>query len=184
MAKLVSDVYGEALFELAVEENAVDSLLEEVEVVQQVLDANEEFVKLMCHPEMSAEEKSSVLETVFKGRVSDDITGFILTIESKGRFKEIDAILSYFVDRVREYKKIGKAYVTSAVPLTQEQKEKIEERLLATTPYVSFLMEYREDPSLIGGLVIQIGDRVVDSSIKTELGNMAKSLSKIQLNKQ
>ena len=55
MAKLVSKTYGEALFELAVEENKLDALMEEVEAVIQVLDANEDFVKLMSHPKISVE---------------------------------------------------------------------------------------------------------------------------------
>lgn len=182
MAKLISKTYGDALFDIAVEENKLDTICEEVEVVMEVFHANEEFVKLMCHPRISVEEKSSVLETVFKGKVSEELTGFLMTIESKGRFAEIEEILSYFTDRVREYKKIGVAYVTSAIPLKDSQKEAVESKLLETTEYESFLMNYDEDPSLIGGMVIRIGDRVVDSSIRTMLGNMGKELSRIQLN--
>lgn len=181
MAKLVSKTYGEALFELAVETDKLDTIQEEVEAVLQVLSANDDFIKLMCHPRISVDEKSSVLETVFKGKVSDEVTGFLLTIESKGRFQDVEEILTYFVDRVREYKKIGVAHVTSAMPLTDPEKKNVESRLLETTSYVSFLMEYDVDPSLIGGMIIRIGDRVVDSSIKTKLETMAKELSKIQL---
>ena len=57
----------------------------------------------------------------------------------------------------------------------------IEQRLLETTEYVEFEMEYSVDPSLIGGLVIRIGDRVVDSSIKTQINELHRSLSKLQL---
>ena len=181
MAKLVSKTYGDALFELAQELDKMDVIQEEVEAVLQVLDANDEFIKLMSHPRISVEEKTSMLETVFKEKVSDEVTGFLLTIESKGRFQEIKNILSYFVDRVREYKKIGVAYVISATALTDSEKKAVESRLLETTSYVSFLMEYDVDPTLIGGMVIRIGDRVVDSSIKCKLDNMAKELSKIQL---
>lgn len=181
MAKLVSKTYGDALFELAVETDRLDAIQEEVEAVMEVLRANEDFVKLMGHPRISVEEKSSVLETVFKDKVSDELTGFLLTIEGKGRFQEVEGILAYFVDRAREYKKIGVAHVTSAVPLTDSQKKDVESRLLETTSYVSFLMDYDVDSALIGGMVVRIGDRVVDSSIKTKLNNMAKEMSKIQL---
>ncbi len=177
----MTKTYGDALFELAVEGDELDAFLEEVEVVREVIGANGEFVKLMCHPKISEEEKSSMLETVFKGRVSDELTGFLLTVESKGRFQEITGILSYFVDRCREYKGIGVAHVTSAVPLKDPQRKAVEKRLLQTTEYKSFVMDYKEDPSLIGGVRIQIGDRVVDSSIRTKLNNMAKSLAGIQL---
>jgi len=90
-------------------------------------------------------------------------------------------ILDYFVRRVKEYKKIGAAYVTSAAELKPEQKASLEEKLLATTPYIEFEMHYATDPSLLGGMVIRIGDHVVDSSIKTRLYELKKELSALQL---
>ena len=68
-----------------------------------------------------------------------------------------------------------------SLALTDKEKEAVEKRLLETTKYESFVMNFEVDPSLIGGMKIRIGDRVVDSSIKTKLNNMAKSLSEIQL---
>ena len=62
-----------------------------------------------------------------------------------------------------------------------EQKKKIEEKLLATTQYIQFEMHFDVDKSLIGGMVIRIGDRVVDSSIRTKLNQMTQTLSKVQL---
>lgn len=183
MAKLVSKTYGEALFEVAVEEGTMDSLIEEVEGVLDIFQANEEYVKLLNHPKIPVEEKISLLEKAFKGKASDQLVGFLTTIVEKGRFAEVKEILIYFENEVREYKKIGTAFITSAVPLTQAEKASVEKKLLETTSYESFRMNYEVDNSLIGGMVIKIGDRVVDSSIRTKLGNMAKELSKIQLAK-
>ena len=73
--------------------------------------------------------------------------------------------------------------MTSATELTKKQKASLEKRLLETTSYQSFCINYSVDTGLIGGMVIRIGDRVVDSSIRTKLGNMARDLSKIQLAK-
>ena len=181
MAKLVSQTYGEALFEVAVEEGTMDSLMEEVQSVLAIFQANEEYVKSLNHPKIPMEEKVSLLETAFKGKVSDQLTGLLTTVVEKGRFSEVEGILGFFVEKVREYKKIGTAYVTSAAPLTDGEKAEIEKRLLATTSYESFHIDYQTDESLIGGMVVRIGDRVVDSSIRTKLANMAKDLSKIQL---
>jgi F-type H+-transporting ATPase subunit delta len=177
MAKLISKTYGDALFDLAIETDKLDALQEEVEAVMEVLGANEEFIKIMCHPKITQEEKHSVINNVFQGKVSDEFIGFLFTVENKGRFQEIMSILSYFVDRCREYKKIGVAYVTSAVPLKDSEKQAVENRLLETTSYESFIMNFQEDSTLIGGMVLRIGDRVVDSSVKTKLNNMAKSLA-------
>ena len=82
---------------------------------------------------------------------------------------------------MKEVKKIGVAHVTTALELTDEQKEQIVKRLLETTAYESFEMTYAVDKSLIGGMVIRIGDRVVDSSIKTKLYELSKDLKKIQV---
>lgn len=69
MAKLVSKTYGEALFEVAVEEGMVDTLLEEVEAVQTIFQNNEEYVKLLNHPKLPVEQKISMLEEAFQGKV-------------------------------------------------------------------------------------------------------------------
>ena len=86
-----------------------------------------------------------------------------------------------FIAQVKEYKKIGTADVTSAVELSSAQKTQVKEKLLATTRYVEFEMNYNVDPSLIGGMIIRIGDRVVDSSIKTQLYELKKELLNVQL---
>ena len=71
--------------------------------------------------------------------------------------------------------------VASAVELRTEQKEKIREKLLATTKYQSLEITWKVDESLIGGLVIRIGDRVVDSSLKYKLDQLKSQLLKISL---
>ncbi len=181
MAKLVSKTYGDALFELAVEENRVDSLAEEIQMLTAVLEENKDFEKIMIHPEIPLEKKLQVVEDVFKGRVSDALTGFLRIVAAKGRYKELPGIFAYFIARVKEYKKIGVAVVTSAVPLTGAQKQKIERRLLDTTQYKTMEIDYRVDASKIGGLMVRIGDRVVDSTVSSKLSALTASLMKISL---
>lgn len=82
---------------------------------------------------------------------------------------------------MKEEKKIGSARVVTAIELSGEQKEKVEQKLLETTSYEKFEMNYEVDSSLIGGMVIRIGDRIVDSSIRTKLYELSKNLRKIQL---
>lgn len=181
MAKLISKTYGDALFELAVENDKVDVLFEEIKQLRSVLSENMEFGRLMNHPKIIKEEKIQVAKNVFEGRISEELLGFITIIIAKDRYKEIDAILDYFIAEVKRYKGIGVAMVTTAVPLKEEQCRKIEQKLLDTTGYKKMEMHYQVDESLIGGMVVRIGDRVVDSSIKTKLNELQKELLKIQL---
>ncbi len=181
MAKLVTGTYGEALFELAIEEKKEKEMLEEVTLLSKILKENQNFSDMMNHPKILKEEKIEALENVFKGRFSDELTGFLVLILQKDRYKDIDGILADFVSKMKEYLKIGIAYVTTAVSLKDSQKKEIEKKLLDTTSYETMEMHYAEDSSLIGGMLIRIGDRVVDSSIRTKLEHLTKELSNLQI---
>ena len=181
MAKLAAATYSEALFETGIEDGTLDTLYEEALTVQQILKDNPDFSRLMNHPKILKEEKEQIVESVFKGRISDELTGFLKLIVTNKRYAEVDHILESFVLKVKEHKKIGIAYVTTPIELTDAQKEAVKARLLDTTDYVSMEMNYTLDKSLIGGMVIRIGDRVVDSSIRTKLEGIEKELRSIQL---
>ena len=181
MAKLVAGTYGDALFDFAMEENQIDSLMDEILTVQAVLEENKGLEKILFHPEIPKQKKLQVIEDVFKGRISDALTGFLRIVVTKGRYKNLPDIFAYFIARVKEYKKIGVAEVISAIPLSGEQKEKIEKKLLDTTHYETMEIEYKVDEKKIGGLMIRIGDRVVDSTIQSKLNLLTGSLLKISL---
>ena len=181
MAKLVADTYGDAFFMLAVETNQVDKLLNEVKAASDALKENSNFTKLMNHPKIAKEEKRKILETIFKGRISDELLGLMQMLFVKNHFNEMENVFAHFVKKVKEYKNIGTVYVTSPTPLREEQKGMLLEKLKKTTKYEIFEIHYAVDSSLIGGMIIRIGDRVVDNSIQTKLRKLTRELSKIQL---
>ncbi|MDE6202499.1 MAG: ATP synthase F1 subunit delta [Lachnospiraceae bacterium] len=181
MAKLIGATYGEALFELAVEEGREDDFLGEVITLKTLLDENPDFGKLMNHPKILKEEKLEVLEKVFEGRISRQLLGFLHLIVSKDRYGDIDAILDYFVGEVKQLKGVGVAYVTTAVALSEAKKKEIEDKLLSTTSFKKMEMHYQVEEDLIGGMVIRIGDRVVDSSVRSKLFKMQRELLKTQI---
>lgn len=181
MAKLVSKTYGDALFEIAAESGRMDAFYEEAQGMLAVLEENAEIYKLMNHPKIVKEEKIQIIENILKGRVSDELTGLARMLVDKGHFGELPGVLEYLIMEVKESKNIGTAYVTTALELSDAQKEQVTKRLIQTTKYVEFEMHYEVDAALIGGMVIRIGDRVVDSSIKTKLYDLSRELSKIQL---
>jgi F-type H+-transporting ATPase subunit delta len=180
MAKLVETTYGEALFELAIQESKIDELCEEAQVVIDVFKDNQDLVKILRSPKVEKGDKEELIKNVFDKFVSKDITGLLTVMVSKDRQDKIVSTLQYFIKRVYEYK-IGVAFVTTARPLTDDQKLSVVSRLLATTDYVDFKINYDIDESLIAGMVIRIGDRVVDSSVKHKIDELARNLKNIQL---
>ena len=181
MAKLVSKTYGDALFELALEEQKEDLLFEEAKTFLEVIKKDDELVRFMKHPKIVKEEKMKTGKNIFDGRFSKELAGFLLVLVSKDRFSEVEKTLEYFIGRMKEYKKIGVAFVSTAAELTDAQKEKVMKRLLETTDFESFEMNYTVDKSLLGGMVIRVGDRVVDTSIQNKLKSLSKQLSALQV---
>lgn len=195
MAKLVSKTYGEALYEIAMttrqrtgqqllagaRDDRADEFLEEIEMVREVLKANPDFERLMLHPGIPKPEKIEVMEAVFKGRVSDELTGLMKIVLQKERYGDLQEIFDYFTDKVKAAEGIGVAYITSATELTQEQRSATLAKLLETTSYRQIESHFDVDETLIGGMVIRINDRVVDSSVRSKLEDLTRQLLKIQL---
>lgn len=181
MAKLVAKVYGDALFAAAKEAGRMDDMYDEVHELLKILRANAELQKMLDNPKVIREEKESVIENIFRGHISDEIVELMKLMIAKGRYSQIESVFEYYIGLVKEEKKIGVAHVTTALELTEGQKKEIVDKLLETTKYKSFEMSYAVDKALIGGMVIRIGDRVVDSSIKTKLYELSRDLKKIQV---
>lgn len=181
MAKLAVTTYGDALFQIAVESDTCSQMLDEVMGLKSILAENKELGELMANPRFSKEEHQDIIRNIFKGRLSDDLYGFLELLVAKNRYDELDGILDYFTDKVKEYQGIGHAFVTTAEELGDSQKQQIKQKLLDTTKYKSLEIDYKVDPSLIGGMIIRIKDRVVDSSVKSKLERMSRDLHKVQI---
>jgi F-type H+-transporting ATPase subunit delta len=166
---------------VAVEKDLVDILFQEAYEVKKIFEEHMGLRKMMDNPNLQSLEKEEIVKNIFKDRVQEEMVGFLVLLVNKGRQKYIIKTLKYFIDEVKEYKHIGVAYITSANELTQKQKDALEAKLLETTNYESFEIKYFVDKSLLGGLYIRIGDRVVDSTLKTKLEQMSKELAKIHL---
>lgn len=183
MAKLVSATYGEALFETALDagEGKLQELLEEVQALRKILGENPQFDGLMKHPGIPKQEKLRVAAETFHGRVSSELEGLLSVVIAKERYGELPAIFDYFTEKVKEQQRVGVAYVVSAVELSAEQKAATEKRLLETGGYRRMEMHFAVDKTLMGGMIIRIGDRVVDSSIRTKLEGLKRQLLQIRL---
>ena len=186
MAKLVSKTYGEAFFQIILEKEeakpgAGEELYEETRCLMDILKENPEFDAFMLHPGIAKTEKLSMVDKVYEGRISPELFEFLKIIVTKDRYRELPAIMEYVSEKMKEYKKIGVAYVSTAVELSDAQKARIQKRLLETAPFERMEMHYLVEPDLIGGMLIRIGDRVVDTSVRSRLNELTRQLMEIQL---
>ena len=108
--------------------------------------------------------------------------GILHLVESNPEYQTLicrHAEMAGISDRIRLH--IGQAKVTSAIAIDDEMKQRIKDKLISTTDYKEIEIDYETDPSLIGGMVIRIKDRIVDNSVKTKLENITRDLHKIQI---
>lgn len=174
MAGLVAQRYGAAIFELAKEKDAV------IDMETEIIAVSESFKDLgleefLGHPKVSMAEKIKVLESSLTGKVSHDLLGLLVLVVRKGRYYYVDEIFEEALDLIDAYRGRVKAYIGSADELTVDQKSKIVHQLAAES-HKTIIPIYEVDPSLIGGLVLRIGDRIVDNSIKGHMHSMSRKM--------
>jgi F-type H+-transporting ATPase subunit delta len=180
MAELIVKTYGSALFDLAREEGLMNTLEAEAKVILAALNENVEFLTILNHPKISKDEKVSLIENTFTEKISKELIGLMVVVIKKDRYNYLTKILKYFLELIKEENRVVTAYITSAKTLNQGQQEKVIERL-GTLTKKKVEPVFSVEESLIGGLVIRIGDKIVDNSVKGKIENMAKELVKLQL---
>lgn len=180
MAKLVLRPYANALFEIAKESGNVGLFEEEVRIVLETLEKEIEFMELLKHPKITAEEKIDLIDKIFAGKVADEITGILTIIVKKGRQDSLLPILELFLDMVSDHLGVVKATVTSAVELSKEQLAQVRSKIESGTSKTVEL-HAEVDKSLIGGMIIRVGDRVVDASISGRLQSLKDQLTNLRL---
>ena len=172
MDRIISDRYAEALFSLAVENNAIDRYEEQVKLVLDVISGDKEIMKILTHPDINGEDKMNVLTQAFKDSVDDDIMGLFSVIMRKNRENQITGILEIFLEKVKSYKGIS---VESAVPLSPE-KLKVIETKLANKLNKQVVAKSVVVPELLGGLRISIDGHILDKTVKRQLEDMKKQM--------
>ena len=180
MAKLVVKRYATALFDLAASEGAMAKYEEEVKVIVKVLHDEPDFMAVLQDHKVTTEEKVNIVENIFTDKVSTPIVGLLVLLINKNRQAEILDVLQTFLECVKANSGIIKAVVTSAIPLKEEQITALKTTLEAGTKS-KIELETIVDQSIIAGLVVRVGDKVVDASYKGEMQTLKRQLSKLRL---
>lgn len=178
MAELVSKTYSEAIFDVAIEEGRLDDIQREFEFVAQTLIEYPAFNEIICTPKIGNSEKKTVILETFENHISQTLLNFLKIIIDKKRGTDILDIKKDFDRRVDDHKNIVKAKVESVIPLTEEQLETLKGNLKKLTGK-EVLLSNQINPELLGGISIQMGDRVIDGSVKFKLEGMLEGLTQI-----
>jgi len=178
MAKLVAKTYSDALFEVGVENNSLETLLEEFSFIEKTFIEYPDFLELFRTPRISIEERKETIQSIFGEKISAEMLNFLKIILDKRRASEFFDIKNEFQVAVHRHNNILEATVISAVAISEEQSEKIKKSLKVVTGN-DILIKNKVDETLIGGVVIYIGDKVIDGSVKKKLSDLKEELAQI-----
>jgi F-type H+-transporting ATPase subunit delta len=170
--------YAKALLLIGKEDGQTDRYRQELEGVANLIAQQKKLADTISNPLYKAEERKKVFQGIIaKLDLSKAMSSFLLLLFEKGRVSFIVSINDFFQKMADELKGVARASLVSANKLSAETIEKIRTALSKRTGK-EIVLEVKQDPGLIGGIVTRIGDLVLDGSIKTQLLNMRESLKR------
>ncbi len=175
MAQLVPDTYAAALFEIAVENGDVAKLYDDYTAVVEAFKQTPDFYEIYNTPKISKLEKKQVVDAVFKGKIDPLLLNYLKVLIDKRRTNCIKPAFSAFEDMFKYHQNLAQAVVTSVVPLTAAQTEQLTAKLSKLTGR-AITIENEIDPALVGGLMIRIGDRIIDNSVRSKIVDLKEML--------
>jgi F-type H+-transporting ATPase subunit delta len=172
--------YASALFELAREANAVDAISGELSRFSQMIEGSEDLRRLIRNPVFTAEEQSGAIGAILdKAGLSGLGANFIRLVASKRR-------LFALPDMIRSYQELvsdSKGIVRAQVVLAEEPSDKVMSEIKAALRDVAKAdvdLDVKIDPSLIGGLIVKMGSRMVDASVRTKLNSIRLAMKEVR----
>jgi F-type H+-transporting ATPase subunit delta len=170
--------YAKALLLIGKEDGQAEAYREELDGVSRLIAREKALNQAITNPLYDAAGRRKVLQTVIeKLEFSKIMTAFLMLLFDKGRIGFISNINDFYQKLVDELQGVARASLVSATELSSETTEKIRTSLSMKTGK-EIILEVEQDPSLIGGIVTQIGDLVLDGSVKTQLINMRETLKR------
>ena len=166
--------YGGGLFALAEEEHLEERLLDETKQLRRLL--TRDYTRLLINQNLPKEERLRLVGESLGGRVHPYLVSFVKLMTERGLATEIGGCFEEYERLCLDAFSVMRATAESAVPLTDEQKKRLEERLAAHTGK-RIAMTYTVNPELIGGIRLTMGNRQIDDSIKNRLKTIAERLS-------
>ena len=171
----VASRYAKSLIRLSEEKNIFNSISESADLVFNTLKNSKELRSVLKNPIIKQNIKQEVLKEIFSGKVSSEVDTFFNLIIEHNREDILFEIISRFVELKNEKLGIVNALVKSAIDLDEETKSKIQKQLEDFTKK-KVVISFKVDSSLIGGFIVLINDKVIDSSIKNQLKLLKKKL--------
>ncbi len=169
--------YALALFELAANIQEAEAWQRELKTIEADLKENQELADVLLSAAIDTEIKKNILKEIYQTKMAEKPFNFICFLLDKERFAYLSQIINSFGLKIGEAKGVKAVYVQTATELNEEEIDTITKTLEAKLAAPIYL-KIRTNPKLIGGIKVQVGDKVYDASIKNQLEKLKEDLKK------
>ena len=166
--------YAKSLIDLAIERDQLEKIFADMQWLQQVCKQSRDFSNLLKSPIIKPDKKQRVVEAVLKGNVSEVTSLFVRLLIAKGRESNLPEIITAFINQYKEHKNIYTVKLTTATALNDDLKNAIIDQVRKTSEMQNIELESAVNEDLIGGFVLQAGDKLIDASVAYDLKQIAR----------
>ncbi len=171
MAELAEKIYGDALFQAAMEDNKLDTIKAQMDILRDVFQKETAFLSLMDSPAVDASDKQKIMEETFGGKLEGILYNFLRILCDKRRMRLFFLISNCFDTLYRQQLGLLEVEAVTAVPLSEDQLQRLREKLSRLTGN-EILLRNKVDVSIIGGVILKYDNREVNGSVREGLDGL------------
>jgi len=168
--------YAEALLDLAKSNNSVKETTNDMNIVSQFLANSSDLKNFLGNPLITKEAKKNVIKDILGEQIDGATLKFLLLLVERGRIEVLESIAQKFLELSFKHESIEIAKITSSIQLTADQQKEIASKLKVITGAKQIKLALKVDPALIGGFTIEIGSKMIDTSIRGQLKTISTLL--------
>lgn len=164
----IAKEYATALFMLACEENAKKEFANGLQTLKNAFVSEPEYLEFLSSPSVPLGERLTAVNNAFFEKVPEHILSFLLLLCEKGRISCFLEAVEEFNNLLQASERISKAKVTSAVEMSDQEKQKLKIKLESTLN-CDVIIEYFVDETILGGLIVEVDGKIMDGSLRQRL---------------
>ena len=172
----VAEPYAEALLDLAKSNDALKETTNDMNIVSQFLANSNDLKKFLANPLITRDAKKNVVKDILGEQIDPNTLKFIMLLVDRNRIAFLDGVAQKFLELSYKQESIEVAKVISSVQLSAQQQKNLAEKLKVITGAKQIKLALKVDPQLIGGFTIEIGSKMIDTSIRGQLKQISSLL--------
>ncbi|MBC6004794.1 F-type ATPase subunit delta [uncultured Clostridium sp.] len=178
MINIIASRYAEALFQVGEESNSTEKLYNELKAVVDIINVNKEFSNILKSPIVSKEEKKTLITNIFGSTLDNEMLNFMKILADKDRLNLLANMEEAFKALLNDKNNILEGVAITAVPMNEGEVNELQAKLSAKYNK-TVVLQNEVDKSILGGVLVRLGNEEIDGTVKNRLDKMKEQLSQV-----